>query len=153
MAPEPAHRPVGAHSRPMAHRLRGRFRRPGPARAGRGPRPLGRAGLAVHHPAAMASAGPLRRDRHVPPGYRAAIRTGLPNATIVVDHFHVVQLANKMLSTVRRRATALLRGRRGRACDPRSGRLDPGFCATGRTSPTPSSARCGTRWSTPGRSG
>ncbi|MFF3460690.1 ISL3 family transposase, partial [Streptomyces sp. NPDC002730] len=50
--------------------------------------------------------------------YRAAIRTGLPDAVIVVDHFHVVQLANKMLSTVRRRTTAELRGRRGRATDP-----------------------------------
>jgi transposase len=36
----------------------------------------------------------------------------------VVDHFHVVQLANKMLSIVRRRTTATLRGRRGRATDP-----------------------------------
>ncbi|MFF7393188.1 transposase [Streptomyces scabiei] len=50
--------------------------------------------------------------------YRAAVRTGLPHATIVVDRFHVVQLANKMLSTVRRRTTATLRGRRGRATDP-----------------------------------
>lgn len=50
--------------------------------------------------------------------YRAAIRTGLPRAQVVVDHFHVVQLANKMLSLVRRRTTATLRGRRGRACDP-----------------------------------
>ncbi|MGI5144090.1 ISL3 family transposase [Streptomyces sp. CA-106110] len=50
--------------------------------------------------------------------YRAAIRTGLPHALIVVDHFHVVQLANKMLSTVRRRTTAEVRGRRGRATDP-----------------------------------
>jgi len=50
--------------------------------------------------------------------YRAAIRTGLPSAVIVVDHFHVVQLANKMLSTVRRRSTAEIRGRRGRATDP-----------------------------------
>jgi transposase len=50
--------------------------------------------------------------------YRAAVRTGLPHATVVVDHFHVVQLANKMLSTVRRRTTATLRGRRGRAADP-----------------------------------
>jgi len=50
--------------------------------------------------------------------YRAAIRTGLPHATIVVDHFHVVQLANKMLNIVRRRTTATLRGRRGRAVDP-----------------------------------
>lgn len=51
-------------------------------------------------------------------GYRAAIRTGLPHATVVVDHFHVVQLANKMLNIVRRRTTASLRGRRGRATDP-----------------------------------
>ncbi|WUW67933.1 ISL3 family transposase (plasmid) [Streptomyces sp. NBC_01455] len=50
--------------------------------------------------------------------YRAAVRTGLPHAIVVVDHFHVVQLANKMLSTVRRRTTAEIRGRRGRASDP-----------------------------------
>ncbi|MEU2159332.1 ISL3 family transposase [Streptomyces sp. NPDC019396] len=50
--------------------------------------------------------------------YRAAIRTGLPDAIVVVDHFHVVQLANKMLSTLRRRTTAETRGRRGRASDP-----------------------------------
>ncbi|MEJ8639845.1 ISL3 family transposase [Streptomyces sp. MS2.AVA.5] len=50
--------------------------------------------------------------------YRAAIRTGLPDAIVVVDHFHVVQLANKMLSLVRRRTTAEIRGRRGRATDP-----------------------------------
>ncbi|EST21525.1 hypothetical protein N566_27430 [Streptomycetaceae bacterium MP113-05] len=50
--------------------------------------------------------------------YRAAVRTGLPHATIVVDHFHIVQLANKMLSMVRRRTTAELRGRRGSASDP-----------------------------------
>ena len=37
---------------------------------------------------------------------------------MVVDHFHVVQLANKMLSLVRRRTTAEIRGRRGRAADP-----------------------------------
>ncbi|MBT2404539.1 MULTISPECIES: transposase [unclassified Streptomyces] len=48
--------------------------------------------------------------------YRAAIRTGLPHATVMVDHFHIVQLANKMLSMVRRR-TAEIRGRRGRASD------------------------------------
>ncbi|KUO20192.1 transposase [Streptomyces dysideae] len=50
--------------------------------------------------------------------YRAALCTGLPHATVVVDHFHVVQLAKKMLSTVRRRTTAKTRGRRGRASDP-----------------------------------
>jgi transposase len=50
--------------------------------------------------------------------YRAAIRTGLPDVIVVVDHFHVVQLANKMLSLLRRRTTAEVRGRRGRATDP-----------------------------------
>lgn len=50
--------------------------------------------------------------------YRAAIRTGLHDATVVVDHFHVVQLANKMLYTVQRRTTAEICGRRGRAGDP-----------------------------------
>lgn len=50
--------------------------------------------------------------------YRAAIRTGLPHATVVIDHFHVVQLANKMLSQVRRHTTVEVRGRRGRATDP-----------------------------------
>ncbi|MFI5689745.1 transposase [Streptomyces sp. NPDC051636] len=50
--------------------------------------------------------------------YRAAVRTGLPHATVVVDHFHVVQLADKMLSMVRRRTTAEIRGRRGRASNP-----------------------------------
>ncbi|MER6528507.1 ISL3 family transposase [Streptomyces sp. NPDC001508] len=68
---------------------------------------------------------PLQRRRQIryaaidmSPGYRAAIRTGLPHATVVVGHFHVVQLANKMINTVRRRTTAALRGRRGRARDP-----------------------------------
>jgi len=50
--------------------------------------------------------------------YRAAVRLALPHAVVVVDHFHVVQLANKMLSTVRRRATTEIRGRRERADDP-----------------------------------
>ncbi|WP_457750437.1 transposase [Streptomyces mirabilis] len=50
--------------------------------------------------------------------YRAAVRAGLPDAIVVVDHFHVDQLANKMLSMVRRRTTAETRGRRGRAADP-----------------------------------
>ncbi|WP_217214972.1 transposase [Streptomyces sp. AC550_RSS872] len=49
--------------------------------------------------------------------YRAAIRTGLPHTRVVIDRFHVVQLANKMLSAARRRTTAEVRGRRGRATD------------------------------------
>ena len=38
----------------------------------------------------------------------------LPHATLVVDHFHVVQLANATVTEVRRRITIQLRGRRGR---------------------------------------
>jgi transposase len=53
--------------------------------------------------------------------YRAAVREHLPDATLVVDHFHVVQLANQTLSQVRRRATSTLRGRRVRKDDPEYG--------------------------------
>ena len=55
------------------------------------------------------------------PAYRAAVREHLPNATLVVDHFHVVQLANRTVNLVRRGATTALRGRRVRAADPEYG--------------------------------
>jgi len=42
----------------------------------------------------------------------------LPNATLVVDHFHLVKLANDALTKVRRRVTWDLRERRGRKIDP-----------------------------------
>jgi transposase len=51
--------------------------------------------------------------------YRAAITTDLlPNAALVVDHFHLVKLANDTITTVRRRVTWQLRNRRGRKLDP-----------------------------------
>ena len=52
--------------------------------------------------------------------YATAIRTPglLPNATLVVDHFHLVRLANDALTKVRRRVTWDLRDRRGRRIDP-----------------------------------
>lgn len=50
--------------------------------------------------------------------YRTAIRQALPHAVIVVDHFHLVALANKALTSVRQRVTREQRGRRGRASDP-----------------------------------
>jgi transposase len=53
--------------------------------------------------------------------YRAAVQKYLPHATLVVDHFHVVQLANQVVSAVRRKATATLRGRRVRKDDPEYG--------------------------------
>ncbi len=42
----------------------------------------------------------------------------LPNATVVVDHFHLVKLANDALSKVRRRVTWQQQGRPGRKVDP-----------------------------------
>ena len=52
--------------------------------------------------------------------YATAIRTPglLPNATLVVDHFHLVKLGNDALTKVRRRVTWDLRDRRGRKMDP-----------------------------------
>jgi transposase len=52
--------------------------------------------------------------------YATAIRTPglLPNATTVVDHFHLVKLANDAVTKVRRRVTWDLRDRRGRKLDP-----------------------------------
>jgi transposase len=46
--------------------------------------------------------------------FKSAIRQALPQATLVVDHFHLVQLANQTLTEVRRRVTVQVRGRRGR---------------------------------------
>ncbi len=51
-------------------------------------------------------------------GYASAIRTALPNATIIIDHFHLIALANDALTKVRRRVTWELRERRGRKRDP-----------------------------------
>lgn len=52
--------------------------------------------------------------------YASAIRTPglLPNAKLVVDHFHVTTLANDALTAVRRRVTWAFHDRRGRKIDP-----------------------------------
>jgi transposase len=49
--------------------------------------------------------------------FASAVREALPNAKLVVDHFHVVQLANQAVTDARRRVTWTLRGRRGRTGD------------------------------------
>jgi len=46
--------------------------------------------------------------------FKSAITQVLPNATLVVDHFHLVALANATLTEIRRRVTVQARGRRGR---------------------------------------
>src|SRR6185437_12226183 len=53
--------------------------------------------------------------------YASAVRRMLPHAVLVVDLFHVVQLAVKVTGDVRRRATREKYGRRGRAGDPEYG--------------------------------
>jgi transposase len=57
--------------------------------------------------------------------YAKAVRTVLsdgtrllPNATLVVDHFHLVKLANDAVTAVRRRVIWEQKGRRGRKVDP-----------------------------------
>jgi transposase len=50
--------------------------------------------------------------------YAAAVTEGLPEARLVVDHFHVVRLANAALDEVRRRTQQATTGHRGRKNDP-----------------------------------
>lgn len=49
--------------------------------------------------------------------FRKAITAALPNATIAVDPFHLVQLANRALTLVRQRLAQQRKARRGRAVD------------------------------------
>ena len=50
--------------------------------------------------------------------FRSAVREVLPKAKISVDHWHVIRLANQMLTDVRRRRAWEVHGRRGRLIDP-----------------------------------
>jgi transposase len=51
-------------------------------------------------------------------GYAAAVREALPHAQLVVDHFHLVKLANDTVTQVRQRVIREAKGRRGRLADP-----------------------------------
>jgi transposase len=51
-------------------------------------------------------------------GYNTALVANLANATVVMDHFHAVALANRALDKVRRRVQNDTLGHRGRAADP-----------------------------------
>ena len=50
--------------------------------------------------------------------YLRAVTDALPDAVVVADRFHLVRLANDMLTEVRQRATRDVRGHRGRKKDP-----------------------------------
>jgi transposase len=51
-------------------------------------------------------------------GYANALRSRLPDATLVVDHFHAVKLTNTAIDDVRRRMQQETTGHRGRSGDP-----------------------------------
>lgn len=51
-------------------------------------------------------------------GYRKALEDHLSHATLVVDHFHAIRLANQAIDDVRRRVQQHTRGHRGRKADP-----------------------------------
>jgi len=51
-------------------------------------------------------------------GYLRPVRTHLPGARIVLDCFHVIRLANQVVTEVRRRTQWEILGRRGRKGDP-----------------------------------
>jgi transposase len=51
-------------------------------------------------------------------GYANALRSRLPDATLVVDRFHAIKLANAAIDDVRRRVQQDTTGHRGRAGDP-----------------------------------
>ena len=50
--------------------------------------------------------------------YAKAAREALPDAVLVADRFHLVALANTMLTQVRQRVIRETKGRRGRKTDP-----------------------------------
>jgi transposase len=55
-------------------------------------------------------------DPHQP--YRKALIPAVGNATVVVDHFHAIALANRVIDEVRRRVQQDTLGHRGRKDDP-----------------------------------
>lgn len=100
----------------MARRLRGPHGRSGPARAGRGPHQRGddwRSGVRF-----------VVIDMCTI--FKSAIRDALPRARLVVDHFHLVQLANQALTEVRRAGSPSRSGADGAAKATGNGN-----CATG----------------------
>jgi transposase len=51
-------------------------------------------------------------------GYASALVVPLGHATVIVDHFHVIKLANTVVDQVRRRTQQATLGHRGRKRDP-----------------------------------
>jgi transposase len=51
-------------------------------------------------------------------GYHSALVSRLPRATVIIDHFHAIKLANAAIDDVRRRVQRETTGHRGRKDDP-----------------------------------
>ena len=64
----------------------------------------------------LARIGVVSLDPHR--GYANAVGVHLGHATLVVDHFHIIQLANRVIDDVRRRVQQEQTGHRGRKHDP-----------------------------------
>lgn len=97
------------------HRLRRPDRRRRTARAARGPHR--RVGVRLDRGTArrLALRGAVQMVAiDMCTVFKAAVRDNLPHAILVVDRFHVAQLANTALTEARRRVTLQVRGRRGR---------------------------------------
>jgi transposase len=72
--------------------------------------------LARQAPEWLARIGIVSLDPHR--GYANAVGVHLGHAVLVVDHFHLVQLANRVIDDVRRRVQQQQTGHRGRKPDP-----------------------------------
>jgi transposase len=64
----------------------------------------------------LARIGVVSLDPHR--GYANAVGVHLGHAVLVVDHFHLIQLANRVIDDVRRRTQQATLGHRGRKPDP-----------------------------------
>ncbi len=72
--------------------------------------------LAMQDPAFREAVEVVAIDPSAP--YAAGLRRALPGARIVVDHWHLVRLANAVVTEVRQRVAREQLGRRGRRLDP-----------------------------------
>jgi transposase len=79
--------------------------------------------------------------------FRAAARQMLPGAQVCVDPFHLVQLANKMVTAVRWRIVRESMAAAAARMTP-STASSACSCATWKTCATTSSPSCGTPWPT-----
>jgi transposase len=72
--------------------------------------------LAARSPDWLAQVGTVALDPWR--GYASALTVPLGHATVVVDHFHAIRLANAVVDQVRRRVQQATLGHRGRKRDP-----------------------------------